>query len=550
MEIDGDRLLPGHVFAFLRESIPKIWLFWCSVPIPFKILIILVSISACVNIIASLSKSIVSNSSSWKKAPDSELMLSFVSGSGQYQRRRIYRDAHAYLFDRKSSKYSFAWLSYWLGNYENPSKVITFLLSLVYLVLAIVGIIEMAIRCFFGSLVYFIVNLSYFVFLLITWVVFQIIIPIFYIADKKTLKTQYCPKCYSAFLLAKFSCPYCGKIHSKLHPGKNGLLYAKCICGGKLPCASITKRKYLKSYCPNCDNILAGPNINSLTIQVIGGNSSGKTAFIAAFQHQYIGVNNKAGFRSVSFFPEYSFKELERIYSSGKTEKSPTDEVRAYFIIHGNKGSSDDGLVFYDVPDEIIISDQYAKNPLNFAYCDGIVIIVDPLSLLSVKSECEAATGLESTIGFSSDSAEDIIVHFINKYSEVAGRVAKKMSDTPVAVLISKTDLITINKQIGKEAIQACFSEKANEYYGYEDARDKICRQYLLNIGLINVINNLESVFSMVSYFPVSSIGHSEDGNPFDPKNVISPINWLARQCHSNIRDYTAFVEEKVNVFN
>lgn len=476
----------------------------------------------------------------------SELMFSYAAGSGQFQRSHIYKDAHKYLFDKKWSVFSFAGLAYRLGNHESHSKTIAFLSSLVYLPLAILGMAEMIIRYIVGVVAYFVINLAYIVFLLALWAVNLLLMPLFNLADKASWMTQHCPKCYATFKLPVFECPHCGTKHTKLYPGRSGLLFAKCNCGHFIPCASASKRKNMKSYCPKCDYALAGSNIKALTVQVIGGNSSGKTAFIAAFQHQYVEAIENSGIRNVSTSPADDFKELERMYHSGQTTKSPSDEVRAYYILHGSKGSSDDGIVIYDVPDEVILSEQYERNPLYFAYSDGIIIIIDPLSVRSVRKECEETTGSASTNGFSDDSTEDIVVHFINKYSEVAGRMARRMSDTPVAVVIAKTDLTSIRRKIGTVKIKAEFSSNQNQYLSPDDARDKVCRRYLADIGLANAINNLDSVFSRVSYFPVSSIGHCEDGSPFDPQNIIAPMSWLARQCQSNIKDLAAFVEEEV----
>ncbi len=520
--------------------------FWNALPNLLRTLLIIASFVACVNIFSSLIKAIIINRASWKKKPGSELMFSYAAGSGQFQRCHVYKDAHKYLFDRKWSVLSFAGLAYRLGNYESRSKTIAFLCSFVYIPLAILGIVEMIIRCTAGVVVYFFSNLMYAVFLITLWAVNLVLIPIFNLTDKTSWMTQHCPKCYSTFTLPVFECPHCGIKHTRLYPGRCGLLYAKCTCGHFIPCASASKRKNLKSYCPKCDYALASSNIKALTVQVIGGNSSGKTAFIAAFQHQYVETIVNSGIRNVSTFPEDDFKELEKMYHSGRTTKSPSDEVRAYYILHGSKGSSDDGIAIYDVPDEVILSEQYERNPLNFAYSDGIIIVIDPLSVRSVRKECEASSGSTSTNGFSDDSVEDIVVHFINKYSEVAGRMARRMSNTPVSVVIAKTDLTSIRRKIGSAEIKAEFSANQTQYLSSGDARDKVCRRYLAEIGLANVINNLDSVFSRVSYFPVSSIGHCEDGSPFDPQNVITPMSWLARQCQSNIKDLAAFAEEEI----
>lgn len=546
MPTDEIRYGLEQIRLFLQKAMADIGAFWGTIPSLLRALIVIISVVACVNIAASLIKAIIINRASWKKKTGSELMFSYAAGSGQFQRSHIYKDAHKYLFDKKWSVFSFAGLAYRLGNHESHSKTIAFLSSLVYLPLAILGMAEMIIRCIVGVVAYFVINLAYIVFLLALWAVNLLLMPLFNLADKASWMTQHCPKCYATFKLPVFECPHCGTKHTKLYPGRSGLLFAKCNCGHFIPCASASKRKNMKSYCPKCDYALAGSNIKALTVQVIGGNSSGKTAFIAAFQHQYVEAIENSGIRNVSTSPADDFKELERMYHSGQTTKSPSDEVRAYYILHGSKGSSDDGIVIYDVPDEVILSEQYERNPLYFAYSDGIIIIIDPLSVRSVRKECEETTGSASTNGFSDDSTEDIVVHFINKYSEVAGRMARRMSDTPVAVVIAKTDLTSIRRKIGTVKIKAEFSSNQNQYLSPDDARDKVCRRYLADIGLANAINNLDSVFSRVSYFPVSSIGHCEDGSPFDPQNIIAPMGWLARQCQSNIKDLAAFVEEEV----
>ena len=546
MPTDEIRYGLEQIRLFLQKAMADIGAFWGTIPSLLRALIVIISVVACVNIAASLIKAIIINRASWKKKTGSELMFSYAAGSGQFQRSHIYKDAHKYLFDKKWSVFSFAGLADRLGNHESHSKTIAFLSSLVYLPLAILGMAEMIIRYIVGVVAYFVINLAYIVFLLALWAVNLLLMPLFNLADKASWMTQHCPKCYATFKLPVFECPHCGTKHTKLYPGRSGLLFAKCNCGHFIPCASASKRKNMKSYCPKCDYALAGSNIKALTVQVIGGNSSGKTAFIAAFQHQYVEAIENSGIRNVSTSPADDFKELERMYHSGQTTKSPSDEVRAYYILHGSKGSSDDGIVIYDVPDEVILSEQYERNPLYFAYSDGIIIIIDPLSVRSVRKECEETTGSASTNGFSDDSTEDIVVHFINKYSEVAGRMARRMSDTPVAVVIAKTDLTSIRRKIGTVKIKAEFSSNQNQYLSPDDARDKVCRRYLADIGLANAINNLDSVFSRVSYFPVSSIGHCEDGSPFDPQNIIAPMSWLARQCQSNIKDLAAFVEEEV----
>ena len=524
----------------ITAATSKIGEWWGAIPPFIQTALKIAMIVACINIILSLIKAIIANKSTWKPKPDCELMFSFSGGSGQYQRSHIYSDAHKLLFDKTWSYISFAGLAFRLGNIENTSKTITFLASLAYIPLAILGMTEMVFRAVLGVVFYFIVNLIYLLFLLLLGIINLALMPIFNLIDKSTYETQHCPTCYSTFRLPAFECPHCGKIHNKLYPGRCGVIWAKCSCGHFIPCASMSKRKKLASYCPNCNQMLAGANIKSLTVQVVGGNSSGKTAYIAAFQHLYRNANSAQSAGKIKVSPSDDFDLLETHYRTGRTEKSSTDAVHAYYVLHEGSGHSDQGIVLYDVPDEIILSEQYERNPLNFGYSDGVIIIVDPLSVRSVRKECESALGAGYTDGYSDDSTEDIIIHFINKYSEVAGRRARKMSDMPVAVVIAKADISTIKQKIGMVKIKANYKSNESQFRNFDEARDTMCRHYLSDIGLANSLNNLESVFSHVSYLPVSAIGHAEkEQAPFDPWGVIEPVDWIARASQNSIQNVT-----------
>ena len=63
----------------------------------------------------------------------------------------------------------------------------------------------------------------------------------------------------------------------------------------------------------------------------------------------------------------------------------------------------------------------------------------------------------------------------------------------------------------------------------------------MISIGMANTINNLESVFSKVQYFPSSAMGHmAEEGTPFSPFGVIEPIGWIASQNNVRFKDILA----------
>ena len=409
----------------------------------------------------------------------------------------------------------------------------------------------MVIRVTLGFCFFFCLNIAIWTVLLVLGVATRLFIPFFRVIDRTLRVEQHCPHCYTAFRLPYFRCPHCGKVHQNLIPGRCGILTAKCSCGRFIPCSVLSHRSKLVGVCPNakCEMDLATANAKQFFIQIIGGNSSGKTAFSAAFQHQYLNLSQGNDVYKVFGEPKETFEALEHMYRNGVTESSSASEIGSYNYVHQLRGTAAHSLIFYDIPDEVLLSDEYEKSPLNFGYTDGIIIIIDPLSVASVRNECVRQGEISATSGFSTDNCEAIIVDFINKFSEIVGRSARKMSDIPVAVLIAKSDVKRIKSSVGMPRIKTQY-KKAPETYNNDlsIARDEICRAFLNDNGLANVVNNLESVFSEVCYFPMSAVGHSpEAGVAFEPFGVIDPVAWIAKKRQSAVYPTLKYVQEKIN---
>lgn len=550
--------LMWEVWPEVKMFCIEVWTYctsiWEQIPHSFQTLLTVVFYIAILGIVLSLIKSIINNYKSWKPDPDSNLILSYFCGTGNYQRRLIYRNAKKLLYNRKWSWISAAGLAYRLGNCTNESKIILWLCSLFYLSLAFMGIIEMMLRMTLGFCFFFCLNIAAWALLLVFGFVTRLFIPIFCIIDRTLRVEQHCPHCYTAFRLPYFRCPHCGEVHKNLIPGHCGILVAKCSCGHFIPCSVLSHRSKLVGVCPNpkCEMDLATSNAKQFFIQIIGGNSSGKTAFSAAFQHQYLSLSQGNNVYRVSGEPRENFETLEYMYRNGITESSSASEIGSYNYVHQLRGTAAHSLIFYDIPDEVLLSDEYEKSPLNFGYTDGIIIIIDPLSVASIRNECVHQGEISAISGYSTDNCETIIVDFINKFSEIVGRSARKMSDIPVAVLIAKSDVKRIKSSVGMPRIKAQY-KKAPENYNNDltIARDEICRAFLNDNGLANVVNNLESVFLEVCYFPMSAVGHSpEAGVAFEPFGVIDPVAWIAKKRQSAVYPTLKYVQEKINRCN
>ena len=79
---------------YIQDIVEEIGTFLGTIPSLLRVCLVIVSAVACANIIVSLVKAVIINKDSWKKAQNSELMYGYAAGSGQFQRKLIYRDAH------------------------------------------------------------------------------------------------------------------------------------------------------------------------------------------------------------------------------------------------------------------------------------------------------------------------------------------------------------------------------------------------------------------------------------------------------------------------
>lgn len=506
---------------------------WMRFPGMLQQSVMLALLLAVLGIVTSLIKAVSNNYREWKPIPGNNLMFSYFCGSGDFQRKLIHKEARNLIVDRTWPWISAAGIAFRLGNISLDSKLAMFLLSFIYLPLAVIGSVELVFRAVIGYITYFVLNIIAMVIYLVMRLVVYILIPVLGVIDVAMRVEQHCPYCYNTFKLPHFRCPHCGMIHERLIPAKSGLLFVRCSCGHFLPCTVLSKRDRLDPVCPKCDRNLAASNAREFSIQVIGGDSAGKTAFISAFQHIYREIIDMEKC-VIHGEPQDSFDSIETMFRDGCTIPSSPSEVIPYTLVHQSGSSAEQSLVFYDIPDEVLLSEEYERNPLNFGFSDGIVVLIDPLSVLSVRNEC-GKLDVGSVSGSSQDSPESIVIHFITKFSEISGRAARKMSSIPVAVLVAKSDIKGINNKVGLAKIESVFRTDPVRYQNsMEVAADVICRQYLTDIGLSNILNNLDAVFSMVRCFPISSIGHTaKHGCPFEPHGVIEPIAWIGERGHA-----------------
>ncbi len=337
-----------------------------------------------------------------------------------------------------------------------------------------------------------------------------------------------CPHCKTRFLIPAFRCPACSAVHRKLTPGPYGIWTHCCSCGEKLPATFLNGRSRLEAFCPQCGAPMAASDARPVVFQLVGGSKAGKTVYLSAFFHEYL--RRLAG-RSVSVtIPERYrpyFDELEAWYAGADCPATAQRNAQMYpLLIDGPLGVRRQFSI-YDVAGELFDGHSADAELVQrqFHYCDGLLFLLDPFSGGLLRSARLRAG--ESLADFSEMPPEEAAEHFVNYLIRTGHARSGARCRIPLAVLIAKADEREVKRRIGPARIGSVFRSAPEQYGTYENARDAVCRQFLLDAGLAAAVNCLETSFATVRYFPVSAMGHAPDGTPYEPWGISEAVEWM-----------------------
>ena len=452
-----------------------------------------------------------------------KLLIVSVHESGYVQAHKIFSETQKKITDKKWL--SIAGLAHNLGNYKDSSRLVLFFLSLIYIPLAVAGILEMTLRIIFGFLWLLLITSIHCVVLFIGMSIFYVFFTLLWIVDYTTLAIQSiqsrCGNCKRFSIIPVFNCPGCGTEHKKLTPDAYGILKRKCTCNEKLPTAFFNGRSKLKASCPFCASELAASDARQFGIQLVGGVSTGKTTFLAAFWHKYIEYLETMHNLTYETFPADAFEELEDWYQKGLSSSTTETNANMYSIVHKLERKTSYQLTVYDIAGEAFTELGNTIQQQQFRYCEGLIFVIDPTVAPSTVSET-----------FSS---------FINEFKGLKGKHSAKVSDIPTAVIVSKADLF--KREIGLLKIKSrknefCNTEGKSDSELIRIAGNEICKEFLKNHGFENVLNLIDGEFNNAQYFPVSAMGHTAVlGQPYEPWGIMEPVKWILSYADGSFKD-------------
>ena len=378
--------------------------------------------------------------------------------------------------------------------------------------------------------------------MILTYVIFTIVWIIDRIYLLKNKIRSDCPTCHSRFLIPTFMCPDCGAMHKKLVPGPYGIWKHKCSCGKKIPSTFLNGRSKLDAYCPDCGSPLVASDARPIVFQLVGGSKAGKTVYLSAFFHEYLqklSTNRNLELTIADQYRPY-FDELEEWYSGVDCPATAQLNSQMYPVIIDSALGVKRQFSIYDIAGEMFdgfTADSEVQQQ-QFHYCNGLLFLIDPFS--SGDLRMNKINAGEDVSDFSDMAVEDVATNFINYLIRTGHAKANSRCNIPIAILIAKADIKEVKRAIGPAKINSIFRNNAEQYGTYENARDSICRQFLMDIGLAATVDNLETQFSNLHYFPVSAMGHTPDGTPYEPWGIMDAIEWMLPLADKELSDLIA----------
>lgn len=350
-----------------------------------------------------------------------------------------------------------------------------------------------------------------------------------------------CPNssCQASFRIPVYECDQCGAKHTRLVPGKYGILKRRCNCGAKLPTTFMNGRGKLKAYCPDCGQSLSGDTASrQYAIPVIGGPSVGKTCYINMAIDQL--MNDVATDRNweVNFITE----EDKQIHASTMAAmrqgsaplKTESEALTAYqMMIKLPKEKIGRRVYVYDIAGERFATSGDVQKNNAYTYADGFIFLIDPLSIARFAGEVQDEINIDSYRASSKDFDDILNIMLIN-LEKMFGLSSKDMIKMNLAVVINKCDIPGLDEKVGDVAVEQYLADHP-EVTDRAEAKNAVCKEFLENYDAGNFVRAAESKFKCVQYFTSSALGHNKEGVPYEGKNVVEPLLWIMSKVDTSI---------------
>ncbi len=286
-----------------------------------------------------------------------------------------------------------------------------------------------------------------------------------------------CPKCKRDFDNPKVRCK-CGLILDYPVPNMYGYKYHSCNNGDRVGCVR-GKRNDLVTVCPYCDAVLDNREADHVSIALVGATGSGKTTMMLAAVRT---ITQVARTRDVAVDAITDGVSKQTVEAKDLVARTASGELDSECLYLRGRDMPEKAIVFNDISGtEFEPKEGKVMFQEYYRYSTGIVFAIDPFSIIR--------TGR-------GPKPQDVFDSFHSIYTQINGKSPSYRSDTPLAIVITKNDVMS------------------------PSLKNSDVRDFLMENDQAQFVRLVESLFSDVRYFAVNSKGD-------DCKSAADPIWWI-----------------------
>lgn len=339
------------------------------------------------------------------------------------------------------------------------------------------------------------------------------------VAGRRRLRASIkCPHCYAESRLPGYHCAGegCTIVHWSLRPGATGLLTRRCSCGTQLPNTVSAAARRLAPLCPHCRADLAEGSGARQTVQLamIGSIAAGKSRLAETMITEVAATMSVVGGTCTPLTPEadeYLTHARNRRMWSAQTEKTAHQRPAGLpFLLEHPKAKAE--IQVLDAAGEAFASWDETSHLRYLDTAAGIVLVLDPLALPSVREHVRRSTLAESVLLATGDQ-EDAYAAAVDRLRAESVPLDRRA----LAVVLTKADVLL------RLPLAA----------GIDPADGDSVRRWLLEADADLLVRRLEKDFRSVRYFVVDSMSQLET---LDPRNPWWVVDWLLAESRSTLR--------------
>jgi hypothetical protein len=359
-----------------------------------------------------------------------------------------------------------------------------------------------------------------------------------------------CPACHEQGL-PQFRCPSCSELASDLVPSPYGIFHARCAkCRTELPTLDLLGRLALPKVCGNrnCSADLAHPAIGKkreFHIGFVGAQSSGKTTLMVISLWQLVQQFAAKYGLQVEFTDNQQKKTLHdfvaHLVSGARLAKTASMQRPRAFNVAIHTARSPGGLIYlYDVAGEDFTEEARMSGHRFHRFVDGLVLVIDPFAEALAGPGKAGAIDRKawSEVNPAATDAASVFHPFISRLEQQMNVSAEGVFPIPIAVVVTKIGAMSnapwssMAQTGGVAASAKSGSQGPSKAASVGKKPSSPIREFLLDLGLANLVLGLETRFRKVAYFTTSAIEELPSASRASARpRAAVPLLWLIQQA-------------------